>query len=208
MKIRYSYLPPRIQVVRQRGVILFVALIALVTIMLAALALVRMVDTSTVVAGNLAFKQAATMSGDGGMELAIKWITKTDADNLGVDQWAITTHPFNNDDAANGYYSNLDPALDMTAKATWGTTKSAAGITDAASNATRYIIQRMCRTKNQVLTDGNCIYSDAATDTDAHNVTNSTQAGAIKGGKNPMYRITVQVTGPRNTVSYIQGFTY
>ena len=46
---------------KQRGVVLFFALISLLAIMLAAVALIRSVDTSIMIAGNLAFKQAATM---------------------------------------------------------------------------------------------------------------------------------------------------
>ena len=48
---------------RQRGVSLFFALVCLVAIMLAAVALVRSVDTSTLISGNLAFQQSATSSG-------------------------------------------------------------------------------------------------------------------------------------------------
>jgi Tfp pilus assembly protein PilX len=56
---------------RQRGVVLFFALIAMVVMMLAAVALIRSVDTSTSVAGNLAFKQSATVSADSGVETAL-----------------------------------------------------------------------------------------------------------------------------------------
>ena len=51
---------------RQRGLALFFALIAMVAIMLAAIVLVRSVDTATLISGNLAFQQNATRSADGG----------------------------------------------------------------------------------------------------------------------------------------------
>ena len=54
----------------QQGLVLFVALIALVAMSLAAAALVRTVDTGVMVAGNLAFKQSATMSADSGITAA------------------------------------------------------------------------------------------------------------------------------------------
>ena len=44
---------------RQRGVVLFVALIGMVVLSLAAVALLRSVDSGTSIAGNLAFKQAS-----------------------------------------------------------------------------------------------------------------------------------------------------
>ena len=44
---------------RERGVVLFVALVAMVVLSLAGVALIRTLDTSTSVAGNLAFRQAS-----------------------------------------------------------------------------------------------------------------------------------------------------
>src|SRR5271166_4374168 len=46
---------------RQRGVVLFIALIVMVVMSLAALGLIRSVDTTTQVLGNLALRQAAIM---------------------------------------------------------------------------------------------------------------------------------------------------
>lgn len=189
---------------RQRGVVLFIALIALVTIMLAAVALMRSVDTATVISGNLAFKQAATASADGGLESALAWL-KTTAAGTTTDPFINAAHPFNNDSAAAGYYSNADPALSLTAAATWAAGASADAGTDPSGNAMRYIIQRMCRTANQVLSDSNCLFSDAQSDTNTKNTGDPT---AITGGKHPIYRVTVRAIGPRSTVSYIQAFIY
>ncbi|GGC71199.1 pilus assembly PilX family protein [Undibacterium terreum] len=189
--------------------ILFIALVALVTLMLAAIALVRTVDTSTVVAGNLAFKQAATTSGDGGYEQAIKWLTATDTANSGIDQWAAgNAHPFNVNNAAIGYYVNVDPAFDLSASSTWTSGNSADGGTDASGNAIRYVIQRMCRDTTAYLTEGNCLFNDASGGPKNNGITGYGGAGAQVGGKNVLFRITVRVTGPRNSISYIQGFTY
>src|SRR5256714_7192687 len=46
---------------RQRGIVLFVALIVMVALSLAAIALIRSVDTTTTVIGNLAFRQASIL---------------------------------------------------------------------------------------------------------------------------------------------------
>jgi len=51
-----------------RGVALFFALVCLVAIMLAAVVLVRSVDTRTLISGNLAFQRSATASSDAGTE--------------------------------------------------------------------------------------------------------------------------------------------
>ena len=52
----------------QRGVILFIALIVLVAMSLAGIALMRSVDTNVMIAGNLAFRQGATLAADRAFE--------------------------------------------------------------------------------------------------------------------------------------------
>jgi len=55
---------------REKGLALLVAMIALVAMSLAGIALVRSIDTNTMIAGNLAFRQGATLSADAGTETA------------------------------------------------------------------------------------------------------------------------------------------
>ena len=55
----------------QRGVVLFIALIVMVAMSLAGIALIRSTDTAGIVAGNLAFKQAATNALDRSVEAAV-----------------------------------------------------------------------------------------------------------------------------------------
>lgn len=186
-----------------------IALIALVSIMLAAIALTRSVDTSTLVSGNLAFKQSATVSADNGLESAIAWLAKTSADNIDKDPFnAAHNHPFNTTNAAAGYYSSVDPGLSLTADSTWAAGASASAGTDKSGNTIRYVIQRMCRTANQPLSESECLFSDSENDTGSKRSKNATEAGAKTGGKIPLNRITVRVTGPKNTVSYVQAFVY
>src|SRR3954465_1126782 len=59
---------------RQRGAILFIALIVLVAMSLAGIALMRSVDTNVLIAGNLVFRQGATAGADRGIEDARTWI--------------------------------------------------------------------------------------------------------------------------------------
>lgn len=187
----------------QRGMVLFFALIALVVMTLAAIALVRSVDTANLISGNLAFKRSATTSGDTGVETAMAWITA----NVGA---------LNVSQAGAGYYNSLNRNFDVTnlANLSWDNTNSSAEIVDAAGNRMRYIIQRMCThpVGNATLLSGatidasnvNCVMVEA-TGLDDFKIIfppKPTLAGS------PVYRITVRVTGPRNTVSYIQGFAH
>lgn len=188
---------------RQRGVVLVIALIVLVAMTLASIAMVRSVDTSTVVAGNLAFKQSATASGDSGIEAAITWLNSNGAS-------------LENDSAANGYYATSQNSLDLTGNKTestsdnldWnntGTVKTLA--TDAAGNAVSFVIHRMCDNTG-ALNGATCATEE------------STQTGSSQGAGRQMttyqpgswssvanrgyYRITVRIAGPRNSISYVQ----
>lgn len=197
--------------VTQRGVVLFIALIALVVMSLAAVALIRSVDTATIIAGNLAFRQAATSSSDRGFNDpangALAWLTATDTANSTKDPTTDATHAFNITNTGAGYYSNADPSLSLTADATW-TGGSVALPDDGSGYTVRYLIQRMCLTANQLLAETSCLLSDADIDTSSHRVIEATGAGAKKPGKPPLYRITIRTAGPRNTFSYIQAFVY
>lgn len=55
---------------RERGVVLLVALIALVALSLAGIAIVRSIDTGNIISGNMAFRQSALQSSDVGVEAA------------------------------------------------------------------------------------------------------------------------------------------
>jgi Tfp pilus assembly protein PilX len=206
----------------QQGVVLFIALIALVVMSLAAVALVRSVDTATLVAGNLAFKQAATSSADAGVEAAVPWLKTTEAAQVALnkDPWMDASHAFNVDAPANGYYSSIAVPADLTAVATWSAAASrpgtganfdtTSGLDSTTDNTVRYIIQRVCRTPNQVLSTANCLFSDATWDKGSKRGRLSHEAGLGTGATSgsPFYRITARVTGPRNTVSYIQAYAY
>ena len=179
---------------KQRGVVLFIALIALVVMSLAAVALIRSVDTSTIIAGNLAFKQSATASADSGMESAIAWLASNPV--------TIADIP------ANGYYAtsvaDAKTLVDVDANTKVATGSGIAAGTDASGNTIRYVIQRMCNATGAVNT-ANCLFGS------------SSDAGCVRVGDpacsgdlvlSPMYRVTSRVTGPKNTVSYTQAFIY
>ena len=53
---------------RQRGTMLVISLIVLVAMTLAGVAMMRSVDTSAIVAGNIAFKQSSLNAADGGIQ--------------------------------------------------------------------------------------------------------------------------------------------
>lgn len=199
---------------RQNGAVLLISLIILVAMTLAGIALVRSVDTTNLIAGNLAFKKAATHSGDIGTEAAINWLEL----NAGG---AV----LQNDNLPNGYTATRqDPAAGQSWDSFWQNVlagrsvtlqQNAAGDTvgvDALGNITNilaygttvsYAIQRMCNATGPSSNPASgCSVSPVTTVSTA----NSQDAGTItlQYSGQSYYRITTRIVGPRNTVSYVQ----
>lgn len=215
-KVKANFKPKfkHLYMVQQRGIVLFLALIALVAISLAAVALIRSVDTSTLIAGNLAFKQAATTSADAGVDAAISLLAGMRDSNGIKNVLNDGTHTFNitNLTARPGYFSSADPALNLTADATWNDVNNILVGTDGSGNTVRYIIQRMCRNANVPIQTADCLFSVSAENTNGQQTPLPKDIcdgpGCPVAGQTPQVRITVRVTGPKNTVSYVQAFVY
>ena len=183
---------------KQGGVVLMMALIVLVAMTLAGIALVRSVDTSVVIAGNLAFKQAATNSGDIGIETAVTWLqTNNSGSNLQAHIYA------------QGYAaSRQDPVAGQSWDAFWSAVLVPAGqvITlapDAAGNTVAYTIQRLCNQVGDPTATGvGCEVSPSSSGA----ASSSKTAGTVQLLFNNQiyYRITSRIAGPRNAVSYVQ----
>jgi Tfp pilus assembly protein PilX len=185
---------------RQRGVVLIIALIVLVAMTLAALALVRSVDTNNIIAGNLAFQQAATHSGDSGVEAAVTWLQ---ANNTGAG--------LDSDIASWGYSANgSDPARSPAAGQSWDAywaqslTARVKTLSPEAStgNTVSYVIDRLCNNAGGKTAGAACIASPIVTAATG----NAEEAGEIQLNAPSVvyYRITVRIAGPKNTVSYVQ----
>lgn len=202
----------RLKMLKQQGVVLFFALVALLAMSLAAVALIRSVDTSTLIAGNLAFKQAATRSGDAGIEAAIGWLEATQLANASLNVFADATHPFNITDTATrpGYHSSIDPTLSLTAATTWVAPKSVTLAPDATGNSVSYIIQRMCRTADAVVPAAGCLYGIDPSNPNPTSIPLPSDicdgTGCPPAGQSPIFRITAKTVGLKNSVSYVQVF--
>jgi Tfp pilus assembly protein PilX len=182
-----------------RGAVLFIALIVLVAMTLAGIAIMRSVDTATLIAGNLAFKQGTVQSSDDGIERAYQWLL--------ANRPALWSS-----DLAQGYNSGYATPV-WTSAATWASAVIAG--TDAAGNTISYQIHRMCNCPD-TLYNGVCAAGqsnqcalDNPTGTGAPpppSQGESFTVGAPGFLQDPRvyYRITVRTQGPRNTVSYVQ----
>lgn len=205
---------------RQHGVALLVAMIALVVMALAGVALLRSVDTNALVAGNLAFRQAASNSGDSGIESARSWI-------------AANTATLDKDNPSAGYYASRmsvggvdGKGIDLTGTRTtsnddnvkWvnadGSTMSGQytpfclAAKDEGGNKICYVIHRMCDSTG-ALEDAGCSSNYSASSGGNSSGTlqqNLTYQKTIVGEGTLMgfYRISVRVAGPRNNAGYVQ----
>ena len=195
---------------RQRGVVLFIALIVLVAMTLAGIAVMRSVGTNVLISGNMAFKQAATSVADYGVEVARAWVSGATATTLQNDGAPGT--------ATAGYYSSwkYDPTApaDLTKnfdpfQFDWANAMTVVPAPDPATQV-QYVVHRMCRLANASTDDVNqqCV-------TVATSSTGGSTQNVLSGGNQPLtnttqvyYRVTVKVTGPRNATSFIQTTLY
>ena len=180
---------------RQRGVVLFIALIVLVAMALAGVAMMRSVDTTLGVAGNLAFKQAAVLSTDQGVSTAYVWINANPGAAL------------QNDDPGNGYFASFvqDPPTGWFDLANWGSGMLVNGGTpDAAGNSIRYIVHRMCSSSGAYNAGGQecALYTPLLGA--AAGSTQSVGSYQFQGNPQVYLRVTTRVDGPKNTVSITQ----
>jgi Tfp pilus assembly protein PilX len=198
-----------------RGAGLVVALVVLVVMSLGALALVRAVASGLLVAGNLAFREAAVLAAESGSESAISWLSER----------AATTDLLSDQPDA-GYFASLPVGLSLSGEGNASTratidwdddqcaartgircfTAASALPIDAAGHRVRYVIHRLCRTAGS---------SDAAANSCL--LFRSAQGGSSNRGQlsygaskrfqssdTVYYRITVHVRGPRNTTAFVQ----
>lgn len=170
----------------QAGVVLFMALIALVVITLAGIALVRSVTTGNLIAENRAYRLAAVQASDTGVEAAFSLLGNT-----------IAASP---DTAISNAYFPVMQALqaDGTPVTSW----SAIPATSIQGYAVQFVIERMCTGTVPITSvSTSCMTANGAAQNDG-----SKQAGrpALSSGGSVYYRITVRVKGPKNTTSIVR----
>lgn len=194
---------------QSRGIVLIMALIVLVAMTLGAVALVRSVYTSNVIAGNLAFQQSATHSADAGIEAAIVWLENNNGQIASSTATACTPNTLPVLACNQTAYGYLAIRQDPTGSESWSkfwTDQLAANAktlaADSAGNTVSYVIQRMCSLPGDAQSTGNeCATSPRAS---AGGSSYDSQKDNLAGVSQVYYRITVKVVGPRNTESFTQ----
>lgn len=215
----------RQRVLKQRGVSMLFALCALAVLTMGAVALVRSIDTASLVLGNVSLKRDALQAGSVATERAIKFLNEQQGPGLDLDQ------------PGKGYYATANLGLDPTGASVhtkapnlvlvdWdGNGCKVSGIDGRPvvclsaptqhkvndSNETRYLITRLCAMA-LAPTDNlnNCVSLPVTKPT-----TESYQHGALIYGEgggyftgNPSmgitYRIITRTVGARGTVAFTE----
>jgi type IV pilus assembly protein PilX len=200
---------------RASGAGLVVALVMLIVMSMSALALVRAVSTSVLVAGNFAFRQAAVMAAEAGSEAAIVWLTA---------RAALPDLYSNQPD--QGYYASLPDGLDISGSAPTGakvavdwdkdTCNSRSDVTcvsaspettkDDAGQVIQYIMHRLCRSPGSPQDSANSclLYRESSQVSPKKGQFSYGASSRFKVDSAVYYRITTRVRGPRNTVVFVQ----
>jgi type IV pilus assembly protein PilX len=185
---------------RERGVVLFVALIVLVVMALAGLAMIRQSGTGLSIAGNIGMRQNALSGADLGTEAALAWWQPL----LG------TPGALDSDIVAQGYFSDwgtTDPTR-ITGDPTqynWGNSVLVTA-DDGTGNEVRYIIERLCMVANQPssVAGQQCVETALSNGNDMSGTCDNYPQSCPPPATTVNYRVSSRVKGLRNTVSYIQ----
>ena len=167
---------------QQKGSTLMFSLVILTVILMATLAMYRASETTTSIAGNIAFKQAASSSGDIG-------VTESIATILGLVNAEVTL--------ANRYYAVQQPVDNFGIPSTvdWAQVAS----TQVGNNNVQTVIERLCSGALPIIDSSTQCYTASA------DSANSKKVGSSFASSNAIYyRVTVRITGPKNTLSFIQ----
>jgi type IV pilus assembly protein PilX len=183
----------------QRGVTLIIALIVLVAMTLAGVAMMRSVDTGTIVVGNISFRQATIHSADRGLQEAYSFISAN----------AGGTVLYNDDNmigiGSRGYWSSTPAAeQDWMDANTWNNAAVVnAGNPDAAGNVVYYMIERLCTQPNTAPGNTLCASTPDNAAISGEGIDLS-QANYFTKPPATHYRVTAKSVGPRNSITIVQ----
>ena len=186
---------------------LVISLIILVSMTLAGIAMMRSVDTASIIAGNIAFKQSTTNAADQGLRAAQSWLsTNAGTTTLYSDNNALGV-------SSVGYFSSAPSSEpDWSSASAWSYAAVVnAGTPDATGNTVSYLVQRLCPCAGSA---PNATCSGTANT----NICGSTPDSATSSGEgteqsapnfftrppSTHYRVTARAVGPRNSTTVVQ----
>ena len=203
----------------QRGVVLLFSLIALVIMLIAAVALVRSFNTTLFAAGNVGFKRDMRNQSEMAVNTTLGYFraggplntaanrANTPAAGANTTNYSATMLPTNAQGIPNalalsdGVFAAAYNAPDLQSPDAGGSVK------------VRYVIDRLCSSAGDESTLGaaSCVLAvnPTAAGSSLLNLQSAERAGLTPGAaaavpKGVVYRLSMRVTGPRNTQSFFQ----
>lgn len=194
---------------RQQGTVLAVVLVVLVVMMLGSVSVLRSIDTTSLLSGNIGFKRDSVNTAAAGLNKAFEKMklpaftanqesvagcpppSGTGTACTAVTEWVkLNFYPRILESDANGIPVIIKDKMSFDAK-------FKAGTLTVNGNEVRYLIERMCNrygqsTKYFCVLDG---YSPSGGRDD------NEKPGSVAS---PLYRVTVRTDGIRNTQTYAQ----
>jgi len=202
---------------RQRGAVLFLALIVLVAMLLSGIALFRTADSGVLAAGNLALQRSAVSQADRGIADASQWLlAKAGAIELREDplEPGYIDTPFYIADALDPAHPIHEPASGQGWLAWWNgyvsTHPPKVLPQDVSTGQTvSYLIQRLCSANGFSNAAGNdCARPFLSEESQSNQGQSQRHDAPTLKGSGPegavYYRIIVRVDGPRNTTAFVQ----
>ncbi len=182
----------------QSGFILLFTLVALVVVLIAGLSLIKAMDVGLLQAGNLAFRRDLVNQAERGMAQALARFTATGA--LSSDALRNAHAPTVNYSASR-LATNAQgiPTLLLDDAAFTAAGMTGADVTDSSSGVTvRVLIDRQCTAVGDIAGNA-CALATADSERAADD-----RYRHVRGEAQPVYRISVRATGPRNTQAFFQ----
>lgn len=199
---------------RHKGIVIYIVLVVLVVMSLAALGLMRSVDTGTLISNNISFKQTSLHLADIGTEAAVNELERF------ALQSADAAYPSNceTDGSCRYYpveqtlYSDTDPDdIDIPTIIDWTKVAATSSVsfpsTFAGNNViangfkVQYVVERLCT--------GTLPITDPATS--CYALTDGDEGGSKKVGGGTFtaatelyYRATIRISDDRNAETFVQ----
>jgi Tfp pilus assembly protein PilX len=191
---------------KQRGVVLFITMIALVILLLSCVALIRSTDTSLLISGNLAVKRDLTNEAEHAIQAAVNQFVSGGL--------AAETSRWGNLPAANYSATVLAsnaqgvPNILFDTDANFGALFSAPSPVAINGLTYRYVIDRMCPSTGDPSAAPNskhCVSGNAVADAGGNARNPTLVPGGMPSPRGPVvYRISVRVSDVRQTQSFVQ----
>lgn len=165
----------------QQGVTMFVVLVLLTVMLLGGMALARMTEVGTLASGNAAFREASLQASEVGVNTAYAAITGISNENTDAGSWYFATTQAQD---ANGVPTvNFDAAPEVV----------------VGAYSVRYVVDRVC-TGALPVTDPlrQCLVKQVP------QIESSTDREKPDPPTARQFRVTVRVTGPKDTRAWVQ----